>query len=60
MSDEWAKGRGEDPLINISDASEVRYWARKLGVTPDQLRAAVSQVGTQVKKVRDYLWELGE
>ena len=48
-------GRLDDSWINISQEYEVRYWCEKLGVTADQLKAAVAQVGTLVKDVRAHL-----
>src|SRR5579871_7000132 len=34
---------------------EVEYWSKKFGVTPDQLKAAVSRVGSSAAKVEQEL-----
>ena len=36
-------------LIALSQPYEVRYWSKKLRVTPDRLRAAIEKVGDSVK-----------
>lgn len=40
--------------INIHEDYEVRDWCRILGVTADQLRNAVQQVGTSGQAIRKY------
>jgi hypothetical protein len=46
MSDDKGKQDGrDDSQIDIKDASEVQYAAKKLGVTPQQIRDAVANVG---------------
>lgn len=50
----------QDGLINTDNPLAVRDWARSMGVRPEQVKAAVMQVGPSARKVRDYLWELGE
>ena len=41
-------------LIAISQAFEVRYWAKKFKTTPARLKAAVKSVGNSSKKVASY------
>ncbi|HWA62184.1 MAG TPA: DUF3606 domain-containing protein [Caulobacteraceae bacterium] len=31
--------------IDLTRSSDVRYWTRRLGVTPEELRVVVEQVG---------------
>jgi hypothetical protein len=52
------RSRRESPdreRIDIHDEHEVRNWAMSLKVTPEQLKAAVSKVGTSADQVRQYL-----
>jgi len=37
--------------INIHEDYEVRYWTKRFGVTPEQLKAAVHKVGVMVDDV---------
>jgi hypothetical protein len=56
MSDDKAKKRPQDASkVNVHEQYEVEYWSKKFGVTPDQLRAAVSRVGTSAEKVEQEL-----
>jgi hypothetical protein len=41
-------------LIAVSQAYEVRYWAKKFKTTPAKLKAAVKSVGHSSKKVAAY------
>ncbi len=52
MSDDRTKAGGQDRTrISLSEAYEVRDWAKKFGVTEDELRAAVRRVGNEAKDV---------
>jgi hypothetical protein len=42
-------------LIALSQPYEVRYWAKKLKITPAKLAAAVKAVGHSSKKVTAYV-----
>lgn len=56
MSDNLAIRRPQDPTkINLQEEWEVKYWTRALGVTADQLKRAVDEVGPLVVKVKSYL-----
>ncbi|MDB5010540.1 MAG: hypothetical protein JWQ06_1329 [Mucilaginibacter sp.] len=48
-------GSPDRDRVNIHENYEVEYWAKKLGVTPEQLRQAVSVVGTSSVDVEKYL-----
>lgn len=52
MSDDRTKAGGQDRTrISLSEAYEVRDWAKKFGVTEDELRAAVGRVGNEAEDV---------
>jgi hypothetical protein len=48
-------GKADDTRINIEQDHEVRYWAKELGVSPNELRQAVQSAGPMVKDVRQHL-----
>lgn len=57
MSDDKSRTGGQDrERISLSEAYEVRDWAKKFGVTEEALRAAVARVGD---RARDVERELG-
>lgn len=45
--------------IDIGDPNAVAYWSRELGLTPNQLRRAVKQVGTDAAALARYLGKRG-
>ena len=56
MSDDKSKSGGQDrQRINLNEDYEVRDWAAKFGVSPDELRQAVAQVGDRAEEVRRHL-----
>lgn len=56
MSDDKAQAGGQDrQRINVHEAYELRDWSKKFGVTPEQLRAAVAQVGDRAEAVERHL-----
>ena len=42
-------------VINLNDPDDVNYWAKKLGISREQLRTAVDAVGIKETRVLDYL-----
>ncbi|MCC3255633.1 DUF3606 domain-containing protein [Xanthomonas campestris] len=40
--------------VSISEEWELQYWALELGMSEDDLRAAVEEVGNVTTKLRDY------
>ena len=40
------------PTIDVHDKQELQWWAKELGVSEDQLRGAISQVGNSADAVR--------
>ena len=56
MSDDKSKTGGLDrERISPTEAYEVRDWAAKFGVKPEQLIAAIAAVGNQVSAVEGQL-----
>ncbi len=56
MADDKTKTRPQDAKrINVHEDYELRDWSKKLGVTPDQLKEAVKQVGTSAEAVEKHL-----
>lgn len=56
MADDKTNVGGADRArISLAQDYEVRDWTEALGVTEDELRAAVDAVGNSADKVRDYL-----
>lgn len=49
------RGSPDRDRINVNQDYEVRDWAKKLGVTEDELRRAVQQVGDRADAVRQHL-----
>lgn len=56
MSDDL-KNRGpqDRSQINLNEEHEVRYWTQALGVSKEQLAAAVQAVGSSADRVRAHL-----
>jgi hypothetical protein len=56
MSDDKSKrGPPDRDRISLNEDYEVRYWSEALGVTKEQLSAAVKAVGNSADKVREHL-----
>jgi hypothetical protein len=56
MSDDLTNRGGQDRTrIDVSQNYELRDWAHKLGVSKEELRAAVKAVGDQAATVEKYL-----
>lgn len=41
--------------ISLDQEWQLRWWSKELGVTPDELRAAVREVGSSSIAVRHHL-----
>jgi hypothetical protein len=53
MSDDKSKRGKQDRMrINIHEDFEVRYWSKELGITPDQLKELVQQLGASAETIR--------
>jgi hypothetical protein len=46
------RGAADRNRINVHEAHEVKYWAKALDVTEEQLKAAVAKVGVMAADVR--------
>ncbi len=56
MSDDKGKSGGQDRRrINVNEDYELRDWAKKFGVTGEQLKAAVAKVGDRAEDVERHL-----
>lgn len=56
MSDDKTKrGSPDRNRINVGEDYELRDWSKKLGVTPEQLKAAVKAVGPMAADVTKHL-----
>jgi hypothetical protein len=49
------RGPADRMRINLHEEYDVRYWTAVLGVTVNQLQAAVDEVGPMVADVRRHL-----
>lgn len=56
MSDDTAqRGSADRSRINVNQEHEVRYWTQTLGVSEDELRRVVGEVGVSADKVREHI-----
>jgi len=56
MSDDRTQRGGQDrKRINVNEDYEVTDWAKKFGVSPEELRRAVAEVGDRAADVEDLL-----
>jgi hypothetical protein len=56
MTDDKNKtGTPDRKLISLEEDYEVQAWSRKFGVTPSELKRAVTAVGNSAVKVEEYL-----
>jgi hypothetical protein len=56
MADDLGKrGSPDRDRININEDYELRDWSKKFGVSPEELKRAVAQVGDRADAVRQHL-----
>lgn len=56
MSDDKSNRGGQDrKRINVNQDYELRDWSKKFGVTPEELKKAVAEVGDRSDKVKERL-----
>ena len=56
MSDDKTKAHGQDrERINVNQDYELRDWSKKLGVTPEELKAVVKKVGDRASAVEAHI-----
>lgn len=49
------RGAQDRSRINVNQEHEVRYWSEKFGITADELKQAVQQVGPMADAVEQQL-----
>jgi hypothetical protein len=49
------RGGGDGKRINVDQDYELRYWSEKLGVSADELRQAVKDVGPMAEAVEQHI-----
>jgi hypothetical protein len=54
MADASKKIAAEPKRIDANQEHECRYWSKKLGVSADQLKVAVAEVGPVVNEAIEY------
>ena len=47
--------QGQLPTIDVRNRQELQWWAKELNVSEDQLRGAISRVGSSADAVREVL-----
>jgi hypothetical protein len=52
------RGTQDRDRINLSQAHEVKYWTKALGVTEQRLREVVQRVGSMAENVRRELGKM--
>lgn len=56
MADDLShRGEPDRSRINLTEVHEVQYWARKFGVSAQELQSAVKAAGPQAKDVERHL-----
>ena len=48
-------GRTDRDRINVNQPHELRDWSKNLGVSEEELRAAVAKVGDSAERVKQHL-----
>jgi hypothetical protein len=49
------RGSPDRDRINVNEDYELRNWSKKFGVSPEELKRAVAQVGDRADAVRQHL-----
>ena len=56
MPDNLSQRGGSDrDRINVNQEHELRYWAQRFGVSPEEIRNAVSAAGDRADRVQAHL-----
>lgn len=56
MSDDKNKrGQQDRDRVNVNEAYELRYWEERFGVSAEELKKAVAEVGPMAKDVEQQL-----
>ena len=59
MSDNITRGPINRTHINVNEGFELRYWAKDLNVSLEQVKSAVRKVGSETELVRRELKRQG-
>jgi hypothetical protein len=54
MADDRKKVERDDGRLNIDEDREVTHWAKKFGVSRNELRAAIAKAGPIMRNIRVY------
>jgi hypothetical protein len=55
MDNPQKKGTADRSKINMSEAYEVKYWSKELGISKEKLQQVVDKVGNSAAAVRKEL-----
>jgi hypothetical protein len=56
MADDLSnRGAPDRDRVNVNEDYELRNWSKKFGVSPEELKRAVAQVGDRADAVRQHL-----
>ncbi len=44
----------DDAAIDVTKESDCRYWSRRFGVRPKELKAAIREIGSNLRDVERY------
>ena len=58
MSDNESKTAVDRKRINVHDHQELHYWSHRFGVSPEELKRAVSKAGVRADDVARALGKL--
>jgi hypothetical protein len=53
--DKQNRGNPDRQRIDVNDPKELNNWAKSLGVSTEEIEAAVRKVGSTADRVREYL-----
>ena len=59
LKDALERGPVNRTRINVNEGFELRYWAKQLNVSLEQMRSAVRKVGPELDAVRSELERQG-
>lgn len=55
MDDKTKRGPQDASRVNVNEDYELQYWSERFGVSRDELRKAVAEVGPSVKSIEALL-----
>ncbi|MEO8207346.1 MAG: DUF3606 domain-containing protein [Chthoniobacterales bacterium] len=54
-TEQFETEKPESEQLNINDCSQVQFWTKKLGISPEQLKEVVKTIGTSIPDIRRQL-----